>query len=442
MPNLVRIYYYLWKALRRVYWDGERLEKYENMQLRRVVRYAFENVRFYHEIFKASGVRPADIRTKSDLNKLPVIRKGDMRRYSKEDIISREFSLESLKALGTGGSTGEPFQVYISGREDDWRKAIYLRANISCGQRPRDRWVAVDVEERRVDVSRLQRLVGIFERKIVPVTWNRDTQLKTIANLKPDVLDGFSGVLWLLAKEAELRGVNAIRPRMIFGSGDLIDRSSRSYMEKVFEAPYYDQFGCTEVDRTAWQCPEQIGYHIDMDSVIMQFVDEDGEEVAPGERGEIVYTSLFNYAMPFIRYGSMDIGVPMDDECPCGRKLPLMKVIEGRSNSFLTFPDGHVVTPMSFIEILKAFKLVDEIHQYRVVQKSKSLIEIYVKKTGDKVDEDKVRSWLIANLLDGLPRVERVDLSEVTFKVKFVDKLPLTGRGKLNVVFSNVQAFS
>lgn len=442
MPNLARISYYLFKAMKRLHWDREKLELYKNKRLRRIVKYAFDNVRFYHEVFRASGVHPTDIRTSDDLNKLPITRKREMRKCSRADLISRNFDGSNLKVLGTGGSTGEPFLVYVCAKEDDWRKAIYLRANVSCGQRIRDRWVAVDVAERAVDTSDFQGLVRVFARKVIPVTWDRASQLKAIANLNPDILDGFSGALWLLAKEAELRGVSSIRPRIIFGSGDLIDRSSRSYLEKVFDAPYYDQFGCTEVDRSAWQCPERVGYHIDVDSVIMQFVDEDGEEVASGERGEIVYTSLFNYAMPFIRYGTMDIGVPIDDECPCGRKLPLMKVVEGRSNSFLIFPDGHVVTPMSFIETLKAFKLAKEIDQYRVVQKKRNLVEIYVKKSSDSVDEDRIGSWLIANILDGLPKVERVDLSEVTFEVKFVDELPLSGRGKLNVVVSHVQAFS
>lgn len=442
MANLARISYYLFWATRRLNWSRDKLEKYKNKQLRKVVKYAFENVRFYHDLFKVSGIYLEDIRNTHDLNKLPIIRKKKMRQHGRDDLISKDFKDQKLKSLTTGGSTGEPFSVYICGKEDDWRKAIYLRANIICGQRPRDRWVAIDVAERAIETSFLNRLFGVFIREVVPVTWDRHSQLQAIAKLDPDILDGFSGVMWLLAKEAEAKNIEAIHPRIIFGTGDLIDKASKNYLEKVFNAPYYDQFGCAEVDRTAWQCPERLGYHIDEDSVIMQFVDKNGEEVAPGERGEVVYTSLFNYAMPFIRYGTMDIGVPMDEECPCGRKLPLMKVVEGRSNSFLVFPDGHVVAPMSFIEILKAFTLAEEIDQYRVIQKRKDFVEIYVKKTKEDVDEEKIRSWLLTNILDDLPKVEKVDLSEVIFEVKFVDEFPLSGRGKLNVVVSHVPAFT
>jgi phenylacetate-CoA ligase len=132
------------------------------------------------------------------------------------------------------------------------------------------------------------------------------------------------------------------------------------------------------------------------------------------------------------------MGVPINDECVCGRKLPLMKDVEGRSNSFLVFPDGHVVSPMSFIETLKAFSLVREIDQYRVVQQREDLIEIYVKKAKDHVDEKEISEWLVSNVLQGLPKVEKVDLSKVTFEVKFVNSLPMTGRGKHNVVISHV----
>jgi len=442
MPNLARISYYLFGAIRRLNWSRDRLEKYENKKLKKVVKCAFENVRFYHDLFKASRVYPGDIRTIHDLSKLPIVRKKEMRQRERDDLISKDFEGEKLQSLTTGGSTGEPFSVYICGKENDWRKAIYLRANVTCGQKPRDRWVAIDVAERAIETSFLNSLFGVFIRQVIPVTWDRQSQLQAITKLDPDILDGFSGVMWLLAKEAELKNIEAIHPRIIFGTGDLADKVSRNYLEKVFNAPYYDQFGCTEVDRTAWQCHERFGYHIDEDSVIMQFVDENGEEVASGERGEIVYTSLFNYAMPLIRYGTMDIGVPVDEECPCGRKLPLMKVVEGRSNSFLVFPDNHVVSPMSFIETLKAFTLAEEIDQYRVIQKTKNLIEICVKKTRENVDEEKIRSRLLANISEGLPKVEKIDLSDVTFEVKFVDEFPLSGRGKLNVVVSYVPAFN
>jgi phenylacetate-CoA ligase len=439
MLNLVRVSFNLLTALDRLRWNREKLRRYQDKHLRSIVTYTYNNVLFYRRLFKDVKISPSDIQTVDDLCKIPITRKSDMKRQPAANLVSKEFAVSTLKVIRTGGSTGEPFSVYISPSEDDWRKAIYMRANVCCGQKPRDRWIAILDAERAADTSTFQHYVGIFAKKIVPVVWSRKTQLEAVQNFNPDILDGFSSALWLLAKEAQLTGTNGIHPRIVFGSGELISQSLKEYLEKCFGAPYYDQFGCTEIDRSAWQCSERHGYHMDVDSVIMEFVDKNGEEVGCGERGEIVYTSLFNCAMPIIRYGVRDIGVPIDDMCPCGNKLPLMKVVEGRSNSFLVFPHGHIISPMSFIETLKAFCYVNEIDQYRVLQKKEDLIEIWVKKTNENVDEGLLEERLIKNIHEGLPKVENVDLSEVQFKVKFVQELPKIGGGKLNVVISDVQ---
>jgi len=441
MSRFARISYDLLRALGRLNWERRKLQIYQEKRFREIVHYAYSNVPFYRQMFKTAKVSPSDIRSLDDLNKLPIIRKTDMKKRPDSELISQEFAIHSLRKLNTGGSTGQPFSFYISKEEDEWRKAIYMRANISCGQKLRDCWVAILDAERATEISSFQHKMGIFAQNIVPVTWSRKAQLETIERLKPDVLDGFSGALWLLAKEAELREARCIRPRIIFGSGELISQSSREYLEEYFGAPYYDQFGCTEIDRSAWQCTERSGYHMDVDSALMQFVDEDGLEVGRGERGEIVYTSLFNHAMPLIRYGVQDVGVPTDDICPCGINLPLMKVIEGRSNSFLVFAGGGIVSPMSFIETMRAFRYVKEIDQYRVLQKSEDLVEISIKKTDDTVDEQYLRNKLLSNIVEGLQKLENVDLTGVEFDIRFVDELPLVGRGKLSVVSSNVQAF-
>jgi phenylacetate-CoA ligase len=440
MTNLIRLSYYLFEAMGRLRWKEGKIRKYQNKRLRKVVKNAFENVPFYKQLFRAARVHPSDIRTVDDLNKLPIIRKSDMKNAHVDDLISKAYNVNDLKVIRTGGSTGEPFSVYISEREDDWRKANYMRANISCGQRPRDRWVAVMEAERAAETTHFQRRVGVFAQNIVPVTWKRTAQLEYIEKMNPNVLDGDSGVLWLLAKEAELHDLKSIHPRIIFGSNELIDRHSRKYIGRVFGAPYYDQYGSTEIDRCAWQCPEQLGYHMDTDSVIMQFVDEEGEEVGLGEKGEIVCTSLFNYVMPFIRFNLQDVGVPAKEECSCGRRLPLMELINGRRNSFLVFPDNQVVAPMSFVEMVHAYSFVKEIGQYRVIQKRKDLVEIYVKKVNDSVDEKSLSERLLTNILKGLAEVEKVDVSKVRFEVKFVGEIPLSLGGKLNVIVSYVQS--
>jgi hypothetical protein len=94
---------------------------------------------------------------------------------------------------------------------------------------------------------------------------------------------------------------------------------------------------------------------------------------------------------------------------------------------------------MSFIEALQAFNFVKEIDRYKVVQDKKDSISILVKKTSPDVDEKVIATTLLSNIRVGLPKMAGVDISEVKLEVKFVDDIPLTARGKLNVVVSNVR---
>jgi len=430
MPNLLRISYNLAAALRRVHWKKEKLRNYQVKRLRSVIRNAYETVPFYHELFKRNGITPNDIKRIEDLEKIPVVKKEDLKNQNISRLVSARFNFNKLKKLRTSGSTGEPFEFYISGTEDDWRKAIYLRANISCGQRPRDRWVVLTAPHHFYDTTSIQKKVGIFSQTCISIFTKPEEQAELVRKAKPDILDGYSGSLFLLAKEVAETGSRMIRPKIIFGTADSVGSSSRRYIEEVFQAPFYDQLGCAEVDRTAWQCPKRAGYHIDTDSVIIQFVDKDGKEVSDGERGEIIYTSLFNYAQPFVRYSIGDVGVPLSEDCSCNRRLPLMKIIEGRKDSFLVLPNGRLLSPMTFWTIMRYFEQANEIDRFRVIQKKLTSIEIYVKTKDTSVSNERLEKRLVQHIRKCL----QVDKASLDIVVKFVKEIPMDKTGRLRSV--------
>jgi len=435
MANLLRILYYLTRAMKRAYWNGDKLRRYQEKRLRSVVRYAYNFVPFYHEKIREAGISPSDIKTLEDLSKLPIIRKDEFKLENPRRLVSVEFAIEKLTVVRTSGSTGKPFQLYINSAEDDWRKAIYMRANISCGQKTRDNWVVITAPHHFSDTTNTQRRLGIFAQTCISVFADINEQMRLVNEAKPDILDGYSGSLLLLAKEIQKRGAETIKPRIIFGTAELIDNVSCGFIEQTFNAPFYDQFGCAEVDRTAWQCPEKRGYHMDVDSVMTQFVDDEGNNVSSGERGEIVYTSLFNYSMPFIRYAVGDVGVPSDEKCPCGRSFPLMEVVEGRKDSLLILPDGQLLSPRTFTVALSMFELYNQIEQFRVIQKEVDLFKIYIKKKDGGVDENVLESGLLMHIR----RMLNSKLNDVKFDVEFVEDLPANKTGKHQAVVSELK---
>jgi phenylacetate-CoA ligase len=170
-----------------------------------------------------------------------------------------------------------------------------------------------------------------------------------------------------------------------------------------------------------------------VDSLLLQFVQGD-EEVGTGETGEIICTSLFNYAMPFIRYAIGDLGVQSDEECPCGRTLPLMKMIEGRRDSLLPLPDGRVLSPRAFTVAVSMFEYYDHFDQFRIVQKKLDLFRIFIKlKEGAKNQE-----IIASSLNDHLRKVIGKGSDLLRFEIEFVDEIPVDKTGKLMMVASEL----
>ena len=429
--NYLRAFYYLRSLNRQAYWNPEKLEEHQAERLKRVVRYAYNNVSFYHKRYKDLGIDPYAIKDKEDLNKLPIIRKSEIRKNLAE-MLSKDLDVNSLKMVSTSGSTGEPLFLYLSTPEIEFRKAKHLRANISCGQKPRDRWVTLTGPQHFGKTTRLQRLIGMYVPRAISVFDDLSTQISTLENLQPAVLDGYSSSLLLLAKEVEKQGIMNIKPRFIIGGAELIDSASRKYVEKVFGVPFFDQYSSVELERMAWQCHERKGYHMDADALILQFLDKNGEEVSSGESGEIVCTSLFNYAMPLIRYAIGDVGTSSDEICNCGRTLPLMQMVEGRKDSLLFLPNGRILTPRAFTLALHEFKFYENIEKFRVVQKKLDFFEFIIKLKNNTIKESIMKSELILHL----KKIFMFD--NLSFEIKFVEDIALDKSGKLMAVVSEL----
>ncbi len=270
-----RVAYYLQSLLRHTHWSKRALFDYQNKQLRAIVKYAYNNVPFYHEKFSKAGLKPEDIRSIEDLKKLPIIRREDLQRNS-DRLISREFDAAALSVVSTSGSMGRPLFTSLTKKEEAMRHAKLLRPHIICGQKPFDKWVLLSPPQHVKKIDTLQKMFRLYAPSFVSLFEPVDKQLHQIKTFKPDVLDGYPSSLFLLAQKVEEEGTFDIKPKFTIGGAELLDAPTRSCIEKSFGAPYYDQYACEELQMIAWQCRVKGGYHVDADSVVVEFVDECG----------------------------------------------------------------------------------------------------------------------------------------------------------------------
>lgn len=434
MRLYARPVYYLLQMLKNTRMSKENLANHQLRNLKQVIKYCYDNVPYYNRVFKENKIIPEDIKNLNDLNKLPIVSKNEMRENS-NDLISKQYDKSRLIRYSTSGSTGMPLPIYVDRREDDYRKAKHLRSNIIVGQRPFDRYVCITTPSHFGEIPPIIRKLGLFSRDYVSVFDDIGLQIEKIERLKPDLLTGYSSSLYVLAKEAEEKGVTSIRPKLILGGAELSDEHSRRFIEKVFKAPFIDQYAIVELEKISWQCKERNEYHIDADSIIVQFVDKNGEEVSEGERGEIVCTSLFNYAMPFIRYNVGDIGVPSGSECECGLTLPMMKMIEGRKDSMLILPGNRVVSPRNFNIAMNYYEHIRDVEQFKVIQRKIDYFDVFIKLNEDGLNEAEI----VEKLRDHMYNTLKLDRKEIEFNVKIVNDIPKDKTGKLRAIISEVE---
>ena len=140
----------------------------------------------------------------------------------------------------------------------------------------------------------------------------------------------------------------------------------RELIAETLNCPVANGYGGRDSALIAHECPHG-GMHLLADAVILELLDSQGRPVPPGEPGEIVITDLYSHEVPFIRYATGDIASLSAERCPCGRPLPLLKSIEGRSNDSILAPDGRIINSLAMIY---AVREIQGIERFRICQKA------------------------------------------------------------------------
>jgi phenylacetate-CoA ligase len=183
-----------------------------------------------------------------------------------------------------------------------------------------------------------------------------------------------SGVLAIAHAVTPEQG-RALGIETVFLTGETIPDGTREIVAERLGARLAGLYSCREVGMIATECESAPQYHVAVENVLVEIVDDHGRDVAPGERGRVVVTGLYNYVMPFIRYQLGDIAVAGTAPCPCGRTLPIIARIDGRTRSAFVFRDGTrmwpraaMINPMQVFVPFKRFQLIQLDHERMELQ--------------------------------------------------------------------------
>jgi phenylacetate-CoA ligase len=254
----------------------------------------------------------------------------------------------------------------------------------------------------------------------LPITTDARAQLEWLEQQRPDYLLTYPSNLAELATQSLARGIRLPGLREACTFGEMLPRETRDLCREAWDVAVTDAYSANEVGYIALQCPEQEHYHVQSEFIMVEVIDTRGKPCQPGQVGLVVVTDLHNHAMPLVRYVLGDyaeVGAP----CPCGRGLPVLARIMGRSRNMMRLPDGGTRWPGI---PLRALTNLAPLRQFRLVQHSLTGIEVQIVSdrslTGD--EESALRDAVQARL--GYPfdvRFARVDRLERGTGYKFED---------------------
>jgi phenylacetate-CoA ligase len=297
--------------------------------LRDAVRHAYERVPLYRRHWGAAGM--------DDFARIPPLGHEMAREALKSgELLADGVDADRLPSFPTSGSTGPPLRVPRGPAEQRAWRAAGLRIWLEHGYRWRD--VTAHLDPDPGPPHPLQRL-GVSRTRWISTRIPCREQAELLAGACPNAVVGTPTVLRRIASEIE---GGAVRPRIVFCAGEVLDAASSALIRRAFGVAPAGLYGLTEAGLVAWQCRRRAGYHADPRLCLVEVV-RDGRPARPGETGSVLVTSLRARTAPLIRYETGDLAVAAGERCVCGQPLAL-RSIEGRARDLITAADGRCLT--------------------------------------------------------------------------------------------------
>ncbi|MBX3639637.1 MAG: phenylacetate--CoA ligase family protein [Nitrosomonas sp.] len=412
------------------WWSIDRLHHLQLLRLRRLLSKVQQSVPYYRKLFNQLDFDVHKVQSLSDLERLPLLDKQTIR----EQIESLKAEPKNkLERACTSGSSGEPLIFFLSNDRISHDVAAKWRAT---------RWWDVDIGDPEIVIWGSPIELGvqnyvrdlrdkIFRTRLFPTKVMSPEiltkYLAEIRRIRPRMLFGYPSSIFVLARYAQSQNqkMNDLGIKVVFVTAERLYNEQSQLISTVFGCPVANGYGGRDAGFIAHTCAEG-GMHITAEDMIVEIINSDGNVLPAGQSGEIVITHFFSHDFPFIRYRTGDFGILEDRQCSCGRNLPLLKEIQGRSNDFLVAANGVMMHEVDFTSILRN---QPQIKYFKIVQEALEQVHIYIVSKPD----------LDQSLLQQIEQTFKTRLGQtVNIVIRQVAEIPAERSGKFRYVVSKV----
>lgn len=371
-------------------WSNEEIQAYQDEKLFEMVRHCRQHVPYYQRLFAEHGLHENDITSTSDLTKLPILTKQELRADP-----------ESFKAPGfpgfmtqhTSGSTGTPLVLEVNALTYRMAMALVVEHEehhgVPFGARRATfagRMVQPSTDMKppfaRMNRAENQKIFSSYHLNAETFPWYR----RELDRFQPKELIGYPSAICDLASHYRSAGQTPnFKPTAIITNSETLLDWQRDIIGQVFQCPVWDYYGTAEYVLFAGE--DSFGYRLSPVLGITEILDDGNSD-----SGRLVATTLTNTSMPLVRYEIGDMAEAADSDNNNLSAICRLKTIIGRTDDYIDLPDGRRIGRIDHI-----FKGLDGIYEAQIVQKGnrctinivaspdskKELIEQKIKKNFD-----------------------------------------------------------
>ncbi|WP_290900239.1 phenylacetate--CoA ligase family protein [Ferroglobus sp.] len=397
------------------------LKELQERKLRQTVEFAYRYSEFYRKLYDQAGVKPDDIKSLEDLEKLPFVKKQDLRDNYPYGMFAVPLK-DVVRIHASSGTTGKPTVTgYTYSDLELWTESL-ARGLYAAGVRKED------IVQNAYGYGLFTGGLGFhyaaekIGATVIPASsGNTQRQIELMRDLGTTVICCTPSYMIYLAEYAEKMGVslqNDTKLRMGFFGAEPWSEETRKRIEEKTGIDAINVYGTSEISGpVVTECHEKAGIHFWSDIFIIEVIDpETGERLGEGEKGELVVTVLGKEALPMIRWRTGDITAIIEEKCNCGRWHPRIERIVGRADDMFIVR-GVNVFPSQVEYALMQVKEVSE-HYQIVLERDEAGLDVMTvlveinPEYKDKVSYEAVQKKVTETLksyLNVTPKVEVVE---------------------------------
>lgn len=416
----------------REFFKKEQWDEFQEKQLRRLLIQASNNVPYYTQLFRELGLNMDDLENfkLSDLKYIPILEKENLRKFGKNELLSTKRG--TGKFISSSGTSGTPVSIFLSPtfhqtwsalmetRVRNWADVTYKKPRGMIGGRK-----IITTSNYKYPLYRY----NAIEKQAYFSSYHISTEtvedyLNGLKKHKAQYLTGYASSIFLLAKLFNEKYGKGPKLQAVIVSSEKLTEEMRLTISQAFSCKVFDSYSGSEACGLISESKEG-RLLFSPDSGVLELVDENNNYVENGNPGDAVFTGLHNFDQPLIRYRIGDVLImDPDQKTYCGREMPVVKEIVGRSDDFLVSRDGR-----KMIGLFRVFYDIRGLKMGQIIQKSHEDI-VFNLLTDSDFDKTNSERILKKRIYD--------HFGEIRVQFEYPNEIAKGPRGKIKSIISHI----